>query len=131
MLKRTQGLKRTPMQKGSSTLCRGTKLRVKKKSREQLQQQVEDIEKQWGLFKEHWLSKPHICESCDEPIWGENLSLYHDHLLEKGVDKYEYLKYEIDNLFLVCCECHTKKGNGFPTDKHKAAIEDAKQRYNL
>lgn len=88
-------------------------------------------EKLWQLFEEHWKLKPHICQSCGCRLLGENKSIYHDHLLEHGRERYEHLKYEMDNLFLVCFDCHTKKGNGYPTEKHKEAIEIAKTIFNI
>ncbi len=126
-------LKRIPLKKGTTTLKKSS-LKRKSKTVEEKQQQKEDIEKMWELFEEHWqktMTKygAHWCESCSIRIWGENKSLYHDHLLEKSV--YEEYKYDIDNLFLCCWECHTKKGNGFPTEKHKAAIDNAHKRYGI
>lgn len=32
-------------------------------------------------------------------------------------------------MFFCCGECHTKKGNGFPTKKHQKAINKAKEKY--
>ncbi len=108
---------------------------------EQIQENKEEIEKMWALFNEHWDAKMKIdillgivyrsCESCNTALFGENKSLYHDHLLEKGNPLYEHLKYEIENLYLCCGDCHTKKGNGFPTENHKKAIDAAKKRYNI
>ncbi len=131
MLKRTTGLKSNKPLKSNSTLKRGGKLKKKGKS-----QQVKDVERaqqdaMWEMFELHWSSKPHICENCNTPLWGENKSLYHDHLLEKGTEKYKHLKYEIGNLFLCCWECHTNKGNGYPGKKHQQAIQNAKIKYNL
>jgi len=37
------------------------------------------------------------------------------------------LKYEKKNMFFCCGDCHTKKGNGFPVEKHREAIEKAKK----
>lgn len=131
MLKRSS-LKRTgkPLQR-TGTLKKGEKLKSKPKS-----QQIKDVERaqqeaMWEMFELHWNSKSHICENCGTTIWGENKSLYHDHLLEKGNPRYEHLKYEVGNLFLCCWECHTNKGNGYPGEKHKQAIERVKIKYGL
>jgi 5-methylcytosine-specific restriction endonuclease McrA len=88
-------------------------------------------EKLWQLFEEHWKLKPHVCQSCECRIPGENKSIYHDHLLEHGRERYAHLKFEIANLLLVCFDCHTKKTNGYPTEKHKEAIETAKTIFNI
>jgi len=85
----------------------------------------------FGLYTEHWDSKPHVCESCGASIRGECKTLYHDHLLEKSVEKYKHLMYEIENLYLVCGDCHTKKGAGYPTERHKQAIENAHKKFNV
>ena len=128
-LSRSTGLKRGKPLERKSTLSGGGPIRKKQKTPEEKQQQSEDIEKMWALMEEHWNSKPHVCESCGDPIWGENKTLYHDHLLEKSV--YEEYKYDIDNLFMCCWECHTKKGNGYPTEKHKVAIQTVRKRYGI
>lgn len=117
-------------------LRKGGRLKVRNKSPEEVEQNKADTEKMWNLFEQHWLVKTkqggkHYCESCQEPIYGENKSLYHDHLLEKGNPRYEHLKYELGNLFLCCWSCHDNKGRGYGSDKHKQAIEQAKVRFNV
>lgn len=88
-----------------------------------------DKEKMYALFDLHWDTHPDKkCESCGKQLWGENLTIYHDHLLEKSV--YPELMYAIDNLFLVCLDCHTKKPSK-PTENHLEAIEQAKKRFNI
>ena len=128
-LSRSTGLKRGKPLERKSTLSGGKPLRAKKKTPEQKQQQSEDIAAMWLLFEEHWEKKPHRCEQCGEGIWGENKSLYHDHLLEKS--KYKELKYEIDNLYLVCADCHTRKTNGSISVRYQKAINNAKKRFNI
>lgn len=89
-----------------------------------------DKERIYRLFDLHWECHPdRKCESCGEQLWGENLTIYHDHLLEKSV--YEEYMYDIENLFLACLRCHTLKGNGNPTEKHLQAINEAKKRYEI
>ena len=118
-----------PLSKGTVDLTRGSKLKSRPKSPEEKQQQSEDIAAMWLLFEEHWEKKPHRCENCDVQIYGENKSLYHDHLLEKS--KYKELKYEIDNLYLVCADCHTRKTNGSISVRYQKAINNAKKRFNI
>lgn len=50
-----------------------------------------------------------------------------DHLLEKST--YPDIMYERWNIFICCFQCHGNKSNGFPGDKHKEAIERAKEIY--
>lgn len=84
----------------------------------------EQTEKQWALFQEMWKSlTSKKCWSCDKKIYGPNKPLYWDHLLEKS--KYPELRYERKNLFFCCPDCHAKKEAGFPTAKHKQAIDMA------
>lgn len=130
-LSKTTKLKLGTQLSKSSKLTRSGKLKAKLLTAEQKEQRSEDIRKMWGLFEEHWNSKAHKCESCDAPIWGENKSLYHDHLLDKGIKKYEHLKYEISNLFLCCWQCHANKGAGNPSKPHREAIENAKKKFGI
>jgi len=82
---------------------------------------------QWELFEKHWNLKPHYCESCNKWLGNENNLCFHDHLIEKSSRK--DIALEIENLFLVCFDCHGLKTNGFPTEKHKIAILKAKEKY--
>lgn len=126
-LKRKPGsLKFTPLKRQGSMIKRKTSDR-----KHLVDRKDKEGDKMWQLFEEHWKSKPHICESCGTKLSGPNKTIYHDHLLEKGLERYEHLKYELQNLYLVCFECHTKKGNGYPTEKHKEAIEVAKERFDV
>ena len=89
-----------------------------------------ETEQQWNLFQKLWEALPKIkrCWSCDARIFGPNKPLYWDHLLEKN--KYPELRLEPKNLFFCCGDCHQKKNMGWPTVKHKEAIEQAKQLLN-
>ena len=64
------------------------------------------------------------CMSCNCLLPMEFSTMNVDHLLSKS--KYPDLAFDEDNFFLCCGHCHTKKENGFPTDKHKQAIEKVK-----
>lgn len=70
-----------------------------------------------------WNSREHRCESCGAHLGREPLSIMFDHLLEKK--PYPQLRHVHKNIFLVCSNCHHKKTNGFPTPKHKEAIQKA------
>lgn len=78
----------------------------------------------FSFFMDIWKERKHNCESCGKWLGKEPLSTFFDHLLEKS--KYPLLRFEEKNIFLCCFECHSKKTNGFPTDKHKEAINEAK-----
>lgn len=98
------------------------------KGLEKKKEKAEYTEKQFELFKKHWDLKPHYCESCNKWLGTENNLCFHDHLIEKS--KRKDIALDINNLFLVCFDCHSLKTNGFPTEKHKIAIEKAKIKFN-
>jgi len=136
-------MKRTPLQKGTSKLSRGkplskgtvgltrgSKLKSRPKSPEEKQQQSEDIAAMWLLFEEHWEKKPHRCEQCGEGIWGENKTLYHHHLLQKGLPRYEHLKYEYSNLMMLCWQCHSNVDSN-PGDKVIERTQQAHKQFGV
>lgn len=72
-----------------------------------------------------WLKQPkNECMSCGCKLPKEFHTWMVDHLLEKS--KYQQFDKDERNFFFCCLDCHTLKGNGFPTQKHKKAIEKAK-----
>jgi hypothetical protein len=66
------------------------------------------------------------CQSCGRTIEGAPKPLYFDHLLEKN--KYPEFRYNKDNVFFCCGDCHAKKSIGNPTEKHKMAIKVAEMK---
>lgn len=121
-------LKRSYLKRNSS-LKRGGPIKRKAKTEEQKIQQQKDIAKMFGLYTEHWDSKPHICALCEGQISGENRSIYHHHVLPKRMNRYKYLMYEIENLQLLCFDCHSKVENGSLSNIEK--IEKVKKRFGL
>lgn len=105
----------------------------KKISYKSAKQKIKDVEKkkytikQFNLFYDIWAKRRHYCESCGLWLGNEPLSIFFDHLLEKS--KYEQFALMEENIFLCCYNCHSKKTNGFPTEKHKKAIEQAKIKF--
>lgn len=106
-------------------------LRASAKTVEQMEENSRETQKMWDLFTHLWNRLParKYCWACKAPIWGENLSIYWDHLLEKS--SFPELKFEEQNLFFCCPDCHTRKGNGFPHIVHKQAIEKAKEIFGV
>lgn len=84
---------------------------------------------QMQLFNAHWALKYHMCEVCNAFLGSENKSIFHDHLLEKA--KFPKLRFVIENLLLVCFECHQCKTNGFPKEKHQSFINKAYILFNI
>jgi 5-methylcytosine-specific restriction endonuclease McrA len=80
------------------------------------------------FFRTIWNKrKKHDCENCGKWLGSEPLSYMFDHLLEKS--KHPELKFEEDNIMLVCLECHDNKTRGFLTDFVSAKIEELKKRF--
>ena len=140
MIKRTPLKRKSILHTGTGTLKRKS---IKKRpfTAEEIEQNKVERDKMWELFNKHWELKRQRnlttglnywqCENCLIGIWGENKSLYHHHILEKGNAKYEHLKYEIDNLMLLCEQCHSKTTNGHPSEKIKQKTEETKRKYNI
>jgi 5-methylcytosine-specific restriction endonuclease McrA len=81
-----------------------------------------------AFFLQIWNKKnKHECENCGKWLGKEPLSYMFDHLLEKS--KYPELKYEEDNIMLVCLECHDNKTRGFLTDFVRAKVEEARKKF--
>lgn len=142
-------MKRTPLKRKSiphtGTTLKRKSIKKKPLTAEEIEQNRVERDKMWDLFNRHWELKKkwvivdqcgneslqRVCESCSNVLWGENKSLYHHHILEKGNAKYEHLKYEIDNLMLLCEPCHSKTTNGHPSEKIKQKTEETKRKYNI
>jgi 5-methylcytosine-specific restriction endonuclease McrA len=81
------------------------------------------------FFLQIWdKKKKHDCENCGKWLGNEPLSYMFDHLLEKS--KHPELKYEEQNIMLVCLECHDNKTRGFLTDLVRAKIEEVRKRFD-
>lgn len=125
-------MKKTPLKRGTKQLSR-TFLR-KKSLESQKHGLIENLEKEekklqkekdYKFYSSIWETRPHICQSCEQWLGNELLTVFFDHLLEKEI--YTQLRYEEKNIFLCCLECHGCKGNGFPKQKHEEAINQAKR----
>lgn len=104
---------------------------IKKVSEKQKEKNIVKKEltiQQFEMFREIWEEREHICQSCGKQLYGEPLSLYFDHLLEKS--QYKELTLVKENIYICCGDCHSAKTNGFPTQNHKIAIEKAKLIFN-
>jgi len=81
------------------------------------------------FFLQVWKNrKQHDCENCGKWLGKEPLSYMFDHLLEKS--KFPELKFEEDNIMLVCLECHDNKTRGFLTDLVRGKIDDVRKKFN-
>ncbi len=111
----------------SKGMKKGKRIASRPKSQAQLQEDKEDQQRMWELFERHWLIKTkqggkHYCESCGDPIYGENKSLYHHHCWPKS--SYPEHQYKIEGLMLVCWQCHSNIENAFISEETQNKIEE-------
>lgn len=78
------------------------------------------------FYKQIWSSRIHVCQCCGQKLYEVSNANF-DHLLEKG--KYPDLRYEAENIALICLECHDMKTRGLPRENHKKLINIAKVRF--
>lgn len=110
-----------------SSLKRGGKLKSKSKSKEQIEKNKKEIEKQWKFFLSIWNKRPHKCQITGKWLGDIPYSWMFDHLLPKA--SYKNLKYEEDNIILCSFEVHERKTNGFPDKLHQELIDKAKEKF--
>lgn len=123
-------LKQTPLIRKVSKLKRSP-MKTKPLDPKYIADRKAESERMWVLFDEHWGIKKHECESCGQKLYGENKSLYHHHCYEKGIQKYEHLKYEIQNLMLLCGDCHVSVSNGYPSNEIKIRTQEVKTKFKI
>ena len=132
-------MKRAPLKRKNSQIVRKP-IKKKKPSDEKIAADKLQRDAMWELFEEHWQSTwvndgngsmgslwaYHRCESCNCCIYGENRSIYHHHVLPKAKHK-EYALC-IDNLILLCGECHVNIENGKATVQGYEKMKEIKQK---
>ena len=77
------------------------------------------------FFLSIWKKRPHRCENCDAHLGSEPLSYMFDHILEKS--KYPDLRYEEENICMLCLDCHSDKTNCKLSDFMKEKIKKIKE----
>ena len=85
----------------------------------------EEIEKLREFFFSIWNKRYHYCVICGRWLGDEPLSYMFDHILEK--DKYPDLKYEEENIALLCLDCHDCKTRGIFPGTYAILIEKTKK----
>jgi len=93
------------------------------------EKQVGDISQMRKFFLELWNKRRHYCENCGEWLGNIPLSYHFDHTLEKS--KYPELKYEEDNIEILCLKCHDEKTRGVISEKIKERIEQLKEKFHI
>lgn len=81
------------------------------------------------LFLSVWSKRVHNCENCGRWLGKEPFSYMFDHILEKS--KYPELKFEENNISLLCLECHDEKTRGIVSEKYQEKINQTKMRYEI
>lgn len=102
-------------------------MKKKIKTREQIEQALEDKKRMWNVFMEIWKERPHYSQISGKWLGNEPATCMFDHLLEKN--EHPVWKYEKENIILITCEEHQRRTNGWPLEKHERAIEKAKQKF--
>ena len=77
------------------------------------------------MFLNIWKKRTHRCENCDVHLGSEPLSYMFDHVLEKS--KYPDLRYEEENICMLCLDCHSDKTNCKLSDFMKEKIKKVKE----
>lgn len=77
------------------------------------------------MFLDIWKKRPHRCENCNAYLGSEPLSYMFDHVLEKS--KYPDLRYEEENICMLCLDCHSDKTNCKLSDFIKEKIKKVKE----
>lgn len=93
---------------------------------EKSQLKKEFSKKLHAWFQELWdgMTLPRKCMICEKKIYGENRTIYWDHLIEKANRK--DIAFEKWNIIFVCDDCHTNRHNGIIPLKYLEWIEFAK-----
>lgn len=99
--------------KGHQNLRTDKKPKGLKKRTEKAQAKI-DLKKElfpndMAFYLSIWLSRPHVCYNCGKNLGPKPLTIYFDHILEKGNPKYEHLRHVQENICLLCWDCHTNK----------------------
>ena len=77
------------------------------------------------MFLDIWKKRAHRCENCNAHLGSEPLSYMFDHVLEKS--KYPDLRYEEENICMLCLDCHSDKTNCKLSDFMKEKIKKVKE----
>jgi len=109
---------------------RKTKLYPNAIAQKQFDAAVEsEIQRRNKFFMYIWRDRRHKCEICNALLGSEPRSYMFDHLLEKS--KYPELKWEPDNICLVCLACHDNKSRGIISDKYREKINFVITKFNV
>ena len=94
-----------------------------------LPKEEQSINPMWEFFLQIWKKRIHLCTNCGGRLGNRPFSYFFDHTLEKS--KYPELKFEEDNIMLLCLSCHDKKTRGFYSEIIKEKIKLLKEEFNV
>lgn len=86
-----------------------------------------DFERDKLFYSSIWDSREHKCFNCNCSLGGEPLTLFFDHILEKS--RFPDLRYEQDNIMLLCPDCHYNKTNAYYSEKIKQKILETAEKF--
>lgn len=116
------------LNKANKTLKKGSGLKSKPVSEEVKNQRKEQQEADWKFYSQIWSEREHKCIVCNRYLGEEINKACIDHLIEKS--SHPELRYESENVVLVCIDHHAAKTNGFCHLTHQIEIDRAKIRFN-
>ena len=83
-----------------------------------------------NFFLSIWKERPHKSEVSGKKIYGEPLTIYFHHILEKN--KYPEYKYDKDNIIILTWEEHDQVGlNMYFYEEINKRREQLKRKYNV
>lgn len=106
--------------KGLCLYCSNLTKEKKKPKRRKVNYDPKIKQKDHEFYNGIWEKRPHVCGNCNAFLGNEPLTIYFDHILEKS--KYPEYRYNENNIWLLCWNCHTNKTNGIYSDKMREVI---------
>lgn len=97
-----------------------------KSSKEDKERQDKIHELDRDFYLGIWEQREHKCYNCKAPLFGEPLTIYFDHILEKS--KYPQFRHTEENICLLCWNCHQNKTNGVAGRKLVGLVEETKRK---
>jgi len=96
-------MKKTPLKRGTCQLKRGKPLKKSTKTKESVEQDKEQRDKDMRFYMSIWNKRPRVDFETGEQLWGESTAHFH-HVLEK--ENYPEYRYEEWNIVLVSLLTH-------------------------
>lgn len=110
--------------RGTTPAIDGTPIQIRRsEGGSSLSQRTLDL----AFYNSIWEEREHFCYNCGKYLGSEPLTIYFDHILEKGLDRYKHLRHDKRNICLLCGDCHSSKTFGnVPTKLKKLRFDTLK-----